>query len=315
MVTGTQIRHSFIIAATLGLVAACTGCTSVTTTNSAPVSEGVAEAAAESIHNSTSHPDIGEHDLKKIVAARSAEDRARDDARHPAQTLEFFGLQPGMKVAEVLPGGGWYSKIIAQYVGHDGAIYGVNYQDRLWAQFGWSEERVARSIGSTATFADNAQEWAGFAIPAQGFTFANVPEDLNGQVDAVLFIRALHNLQRFNSVGVLDEALTNAFAMLKPGGVLGVVQHRAPETASEEWASGSNGYLKVSNVVRRMEAVGLVFEAASEINANPKDQPTEDDFVWRLPPANSGAKDDATKAAMAAIGESDRMTLRFRKPL
>jgi len=302
-----RIRHWALLATAIGLLAGCS--------NYNDTSAPVAEPAAEAIHNSTAHPALGGHELDDIVAARSIEERARDGARHPAETLEFFGLQPGMKVAEVLPGGGWYSKIIARYVGHDGAIYGVNYQDRLWAEFGWSEERVARSIAQTATFADSAQEWAGFAIPAQGFTFANVPDELNGQVDAVLFIRALHNLQRFNSTGVLDEALSNSFAMLKPGGTVGVVQHRAPESASDEWASGNNGYLKVSNVVRRLEAVGLVFEAAAEINANPKDKPTEKDFVWRLPPTSAGAKDDAAKAVVAAIGESDRMTLRFRKPL
>lgn len=302
-----SIGHWTLLAAAVGLL---TGCS-----NYSDTSASVAEPASPAIHNSATHPALGGHELDDIVAARSAEERARDGARHPAETLEFFGLQPGMKVAEVLPGGGWYSKIIARYVGHDGAIYGVNYQDRLWAEFGWSEERVARSIAQTATFADSAQEWAGFAIPAQGFTFANVPDELNGQVDAVLFIRALHNLQRFNSTGVLDEALSNAFAMLKPGGAVGVVQHRAPESASDEWASGSNGYLKVSNVVRRLEAVGFVFEAEAEINANPKDKPTEKDFVWRLPPTSAGAKDDAAKAVVAAIGESDRMTLRFRKPL
>lgn len=310
-----HIGHWIITAAVVALLGACSN----TSDLAAPVAEsagnGVTTAAQAAIHDGATHPALGANQLTEIVAARSAEERARDGARHPAETLSFFGLQPGMKVAEVLPGGGWYSKIIARYVGHDGAIYGVNYQDRLWREFGWSEERVTNSIASTGTFADNAQEWAGFAIPAQGFTFATVPSELTGQVDAVLFIRALHNLQRFNSVGVLDEALANTFAMLKPGGMVGVVQHRAPEGASDEWASGNNGYLKVSNVIKRLEAVGFVFEQASEINANPKDQPTEDDFVWRLPPSNAGAKDDAARAAVAAIGESDRMTLRFRKPL
>lgn len=300
-----------LIAAAVAVLAACSN----QSNSVVPVAESVGQTVSGSTHSANGQPAVGTLQLADIVAARSAEERARDGARHPAETLNFFGLQPGMKVAEVLPGGGWYSKIITRYIGHDGAIYGVNYQDRLWREFGWSEERVANSIASTEAFADRAQEWAGFAIPAQGFTFASVPSELNGQVDMVLFVRALHNMQRFNSVGVLDEALANSYALLKPGGVVGVVQHRAPESASDEWASGNNGYLKVSNVIKRFEEVGFAYEAASEVNANPKDQPTEDEFVWRLPPANSGVKDAAAKAAGDAIGESDRMTLRFRKPL
>ncbi len=250
--------------------------------------------------------------LETVLAARIATEKARDGARHPGETLAFFGIEPGMKVAEAIPGGGWYTKILAPYVGSSGAIYGVNYQDRVWSLFGWDAERVAGAIAGSAEFPGKVAQWAGDEIPALGFAFDAVPREVEGTVDTVLLIRALHNLHRFEDSGVLDEALQATYAMLKPGGVVGVVQHRAPESASDAWAAGQAGYLKASKVKALLEGAGFVFEASSEINANPKDQPGEKDIVWRLPPSYAGGED--TKAAVDLIGESDRMTLRFRKP-
>ena len=104
--------------------------------------------------------------------------------------------------------------------------------------------------------------------------------------------------------------------MLKPGGIVGVVQHHAPDTASDEWANGSRGYLKKGFVIAQMQAAGFEFVASSDVNANSNDQPGAEDVVWRLPPSLRGAKDDAELTAkMLAIGESNRMTLKFRKPL
>ena len=130
---------------------------------------------------------------------------------------------------------------------------------------------------------------------------------MNETADAWLFIRALHHTNRFDSK-YLDMSAADAFRVLKSGGLAGVVQHRAPEDADDVWADGSKGYLKQSRVIQAFKKAGFVLENASEINANRKDQPTESDFVWRLLPSN---KDDATAQA---IGESDRMTLVFRKP-
>jgi predicted methyltransferase len=250
--------------------------------------------------------------LQAVLAARVTAEQARDDARHPQQTLTFFGIEPGMKVAEALPGGGWYTKILAPYVGSAGAIYGVNYQDRVWTLFGWDAERIAGAIEGTSAFPGQVAEWAGDDIPALGFAFDSVPSDVDGTVDAVLLIRALHNLHRFKDSGVLDEALQATYDMLKPGGVVGVVQHRAPESASDAWASGQNGYLKATAVKALLEGAGFLYEASSAVNANPKDQPGEKDIVWRLPPSYAGGEE--SKAAVDLIGESDRMTLRFRKP-
>ena len=134
--------------------------------------------------------------------------------------------------------------------------------------------------------------------------------------DAVLLIRALHNLARFEGDGgFLSAALTDVRDVLKPGGIVGVVQHEARPDMPDDWANGDNGYLKWDFVVGAMEAAGFEFVAASDLNENPLDQPTVDDKVWRLPPVMNTSRDDpALRAQMMSIGESNRMTLKFRKP-
>ncbi|MDH3589632.1 MAG: methyltransferase, partial [Gammaproteobacteria bacterium] len=136
-----------------------------------------------------------------------------------------------------------------------------------------------------------------------------------GRADAVLFIRALHNLSRFEDQdGFLTSALADTHRVLKPGGILGVVQHQAPDGLPDDWADGSHGYLKKDALIARIETVGFKLLAASDINANPLDQPTEEDVVWRLPPTLiTSRENEELKAQMEAIGESNRMTLRFRK--
>lgn len=112
----------------------------------------------------------------------------------------------------------------------------------------------------------------------------------------------------------MSQAIATAHTLLKDDGMVGIVQHRAPEDAPEKWADGSNGYLKQSAVITLFEQGGFKLKATSEINANPKDKPTSDDFVWRLPPSYNRANGDPDKIKKAnAIGESDRMTLLFVK--
>ncbi len=254
--------------------------------------------------------------LAQIIAERSDEDKSRDAARHPQETLEFFQVQPGMTVAEALPGGGWYTKIIAAYLGKDGTIYGVNYSDRMWPMFSFaSEEFIAKRIASTAKFAGMVGDLTDSGVAANGFTFNTVPAELSGTADRVLLIRALHNLNRFEAdAGTRTQALSAVRALLKDDGLVGVVQHRAAEDQPDEWADGSSGYLKQSAVIAMFEEAGFELVDKSQINANPKDQAGPGDIVWRLPPSLNGSADDPEKrAAMTAIGESDRMTLLFRK--
>jgi predicted methyltransferase len=258
----------------------------------------------------------GNEVLAGVVLDRDAEQRARDTSRHPVQTLSFFHVWPDMAVAEALPGGGWYSKILADYLGPDGALYGINYNKSMWPMFGFfTPERIEEMSARTAAFPNLVSELSDSGITTGGFTFDSAPKSLNATLDRVLFVRALHNLARFEGqAGTLTEALQLSFDLLKPDGMVGVVQHRAPESADDKWADGSAGYLKQSFVISAFEEAGFELVAQSEINANEKDQPTTDDIVWRLPPGLNGSADDPQKrAAMQAIGESDRMTLLFKK--
>lgn len=252
--------------------------------------------------------------MTQAIEARSDEDRARDQFRHPAQTLAFFKVAPGMKVAEALPGTGWYSKVLGPYLGAEGTLIGLNYNDTMWDLFGFlAPEFIAERIESTHTFGDMVKGFSEKSPEARGYTFATTPDSLNGSLDRVLFIRALHNLNRFeDKAGTRTQALAVAHRILKPDGLLGVVQHRVPESAKN--TEGNRGYMKESEVIKMIEAAGFKLVASSEINANLKDKPMDNEIVWRLPPTFAGSRDDEEKKAAAkAIGESDRMTLLFKK--
>ncbi|MGR8920171.1 MAG: class I SAM-dependent methyltransferase [Gammaproteobacteria bacterium] len=256
--------------------------------------------------------------LDAVLAAQPAETQARYAARHPRETLEFFGIQPGMTVIEALPGRGWYSKILLPYLGADGQLIGADYALDMYPKFGIYDDAYLEAKKTwAASWTDDARGWAGENGAAVGaFPFGSMPDLIEGKVDAVLFIRALHNLARYEGDGAyLSTALGEIDRALKPGGIVGVVQHMAPEDASDEWAGGANGYLKKSFVVKTFTDMGYELVGESDVNLNPKDQPTEKDFVWRLPPTFYTSGDDAAmKAKYAAIGESNRMTLKFRKP-
>jgi predicted methyltransferase len=257
--------------------------------------------------------------LAQILAAQPADVQARYEWRHPQQTLEFFGIAPTMTVVEALPGEGWYSKILLPYLGSDGSLIGADYALSMYPKFGFfSAEELEEKKTWISTWTAEAHTWAGDnGAPVSAFVFGDMPAGFKGTANALLFIRALHNLARFNADGgYLDQALKDAFDILEPGGIVGIVQHQAPEDSSAEFADGSHGYLKKSFVMKAMADAGFEFVAESAINENSKDQPGPDDIVWRLPPSLATSKDNPELAAqMNAIGESNRMTLRFRKPL
>lgn len=256
--------------------------------------------------------------LESVLADKPAEFKARYRYRHPAETLAFFGIEPGMTVVEVLPGGGWYSQVMIPYLGSEGRLIGANYAQEMWPRFGIFDQAFIDSMKTWATdWPEEAKKWQGedgAAIDA--FVLGSMPASLEGQADAVLVIRALHNLARFEDEGgFLTAALDEAYRVLKPGGIAGVVQHEARPDMPDEWASGDNGYLRKQFVVDRMTAAGFELVDQTDINQNPKDQPTTDEFVWRLPPTYMTSQDNPElKAEMDAIGESNRMTLKFRKP-
>jgi len=256
-------------------------------------------------------------ELQAVLDAQPAEIQARYRWRHPKETLEFFGLRPGMTVVEALPGAGWYSRILLPYLGSEGRLVGADYAADMWAKFGlYPAEYVQGKQAWVRDWTAEAGAWRAEGDAAvAAFQFGSLPQDMVGTADLVLFIRALHNLARFEADGgYLTAALHDAHEVLKPGGILGVVQHRAPADSTAEWADGRNGYLKQAALVERIEAAGFELLASSEINANPVDQPGPGDNVWRLPPSLETSRDDEELSArMEAIGESDRMTLKFRK--
>jgi predicted methyltransferase len=231
---------------------------------------------------------------------RKPENRARDAYRHPAETLAFFGIRPTMTVVEIWPGGGWYTEILAPYLADRGKLVVAAPGDRPAA--------IDTLIASDpARFGKVGR--ASFPNRVGGTPVAP------GTADMVLTFRNVHNW-RMGS-GTPDkadysaEAFRDLYAMLKPGGVLGIEDHRLPESADAARERAS-GYIKVSTVRKLAEDAGFRFAGASEVNANPKDRADYPDGVWTLPPTL--ARKDEDRARYVAIGESDRMTLRFVKP-
>ena len=295
----------FTLALTMGLLSAC-GAPESSAPDQPPAAPP-SETAATAENNA----------LGAVLAAQPDDVRARYGARNPEETLKFFGIQPGMTVVEVLPGGGWYTKLLLPYLGREGALIGVNYATSLWPNFPFADEAyLARMATWTTTWTEQAEGWRDIdsaSVSAQ--VFGEIADGTKGSADAILFFRALHNMARFDNEPFLANAMQDAFDLLKPGGIVGIVQHEARPEMPDEWANGSAGYLKQDFVIAQMEVAGFEFEGASEINHNPNDQPSAEDVVWRLPPSLSGAADDPERqAAMTAVGESNRMTLKFRKP-
>ena len=242
--------------------------------------------------------------LEKAIAdaRRTPANVARDRYRHPLETLSFFGVEPDDTVVEIWPGGGWYTEILAPYLASGG---GKLVLATLDGQLGGVAKLQQAHPGlynmlTTASF------------PAFDANAKRVPD---GTADVVLTFRNVHNwrmgYQRENKEDYSPEAFKQMFAMLKPGGVLGVVDHRLPENASDERERNS-GYIKVSTVRRLAEAAGFRLAGASEVNANPRDTADWPNGVWTLPPSLRLKEQDREK--YLAIGESDRMTLKFVKP-
>ncbi|NNF67072.1 MAG: class I SAM-dependent methyltransferase [Gammaproteobacteria bacterium] len=256
--------------------------------------------------------------LAGVLAAQPAETRERYRYRNPAETMAFFGIQPGSTVLEALPGGGWYSKILIDYLGPDGQLIGADYAAGMWPLFGFFPPEFIEEKKTWPTdWPADAEAWrTEKSAPISAFIFGSMPPSLAGTADAVLFIRAMHNLSRFEDQGGFrSAALQDAYQILKPGGILGVVQHQAPDSMSDEWADGSHGYLKKGLLIGQIEAAGFEYVGSTDINENPADQPGIDDVVWRLPPTYFTSRENPElRARMEAIGESNRMTLKFMKP-
>jgi predicted methyltransferase len=235
-------------------------------------------------------------------------DRARDPGRHPAESLKFWGLAPGQTVVEFWPGAGWYTDIIAPFLAATGGRF---YAANLQASDAEGREMAA---AYARRLADHPKLYGEVQMTAFGPTSGPVAPA--GAADLVLFLRNLHN---WMAAGLAEKAFRDAFAALKPGGVLGIEEHRADPAAAPD-ATASSGYVAQAYVVQLAQEVGFTLAAASEINANPKDDRNHPFGVWTLPPVRRSSPrgqpaDPAfDHAKYDAIGESDRMTLKFVKP-
>jgi predicted methyltransferase len=244
--------------------------------------------------------------LAEVLAhSRRDADRARDQYRHPGETLAFFRVEPGMTVVDYVPADGWYTRIIAPYLGPDGRYIAMG-PDVTAAPEGqrnyWG--------GQGDKIRANAPNWnLGPAASLSGFGTDAVPDELAGTVDRVLIFRELHNMLRSDW---LHDDMLAIRKVLKPGGMVGIEQHRAAADAPYAATDGSKGYLREKDVIALFDLYGFDLVAQSEINANPKDTKNWPQGVWMLPPGLRGAT-DATRPQMLAIGESDRMTMLFRK--
>ncbi len=283
--------------------------------------EDTSQAAAETTAPEAAIADASATRLADVLRAQSEEARGRYRYRHPQETIEFFGIEPGMVVVEGLPGGGWYTKLLLPYLGSEGRLIGANYEMSMWPLFNFgTPEFVDEMSRWTTEWPAMAEEWRGEdGAEIQAFMFSEMPAEFAGTADVVFFPRVMHNLARFENAGAgdfLTRALADTYAVLKPGGVFGVVQHEARPEMSDEFANGSSGYLKKAWLIEQIEAAGFEFVAESAINENAADMPNEDDVVWRLPPSLRGSLNDPElRERYEEIGESNRMTLKFVKPM
>lgn len=251
--------------------------------------------------------------LKAAVAAphRPAEDVARDGARHPYESLSFWGLKPGQTVIEVSPGNGYWTEILAPYAKATGGTYIAGVADLSNPKL--SEGARKGRAAFEARFADESRYGK---VAYANFGAASGPLGAPGSADFVLTARNVHNWTV--QPGVADKVFADFFAVLKPGGLLAVEDHRADP--KPENSAGADGYLATATVIALAQKAGFTLDAQSEINANPKDTKDHPFGVWTLPPvkrtAPGGQPADPTfdRTKYDAIGESDRMTLRFRKP-
>jgi predicted methyltransferase len=233
-------------------------------------------------------------------ASRTPANVARDVYRHPYETLTFFGIKPTMTVVELVPGGGWYTEILAPYLREQGKYIGAGTPPDPVKRTGMA---FKNKLESNPAVYDKAV--SGVFNPPSAYNIAPA-----GSVDMVLTFRNVHNWIEGGDAQMV-AVFKQMYAVLKPGGVLGVVDHRLPEKATQD-ATASSGYVKESYVIGIAEKAGFKLAGKSEVNANPKDKADHKKGVWALPPTYANRDED--RAAYQAIGESDRMTLKFVKP-
>lgn len=240
---------------------------------------------------------------------RRDEGRVRDQYRHPEQTLDFFRIEPGMTVVDYMPAGGWYARILIPYLGRNGTYIGLNprLDDRFATGGYWDLYRNA-----STRIPNDARGWVGIdGAPVYGLNTDDEMDNWEGVADRVTIFREIHNMRRY---GWFHDSMVAIRHMLKDDGLLGVVQHRARANAPASYVLGDNGYQKQDDVVALFKLYGFELVDSSEVNANPRDPANWETGVWSLPPSYRGANEGTSEyRRRSQIGESDRMTLLFRK--
>ena len=242
---------------------------------------------------------LAAHDLKGAVASedRTPKNTLRDSSRNPIETLSFFGIESDMVIIDLSPGGGWYTEILANYIHYPGTLIAAH----------WSKDsEIAYYRRGRANFEKKMSNNPMYGRVEIVDLYSELAEE--NSVDAVLTFRNLHNWLGPN----LDNIFSNTFKSLKPGGVFGIVEHRAKPGTSMEMMKKS-GYVTEAHAIKIAKKHGFELAAKSEINANPKDTADHPKGVWTLPP-NYRLK-DKDREKYSDIGESDRMTLLFKKPI
>ena len=235
-------------------------------------------------------PNLLSHSLKESIESqdRTPQFTTRDVYRHPYETLTFFNIQPDMTVVELNPGGGWYTEILANYIHYPGTL--------IAAQGSYYMDGFKKKMDSDPMFG---------RVEIVSLS-SNLAEP--NSVDAIVTFRNLHNWLGPQ----MDSIFKSSLVALKPGGIFGVVEHRANPGTSLK-AMKSSGYVTEAHAIEVALNNGFELVAKSEINANPKDTKDHPKGVWTLPPRLR--LDDVDREKYQSIGESDRMTLLFRKPL
>lgn len=286
-----RFNTGFVLAACTGLL--LSGCAP---TQPAPEDR---EAIREAIAGAAG----GEH--------RSEAHRQRNDARHPVETLDFFGLSPDMTVVELWPGGGWYTEVLAPVLQENGKLVAASFDPESAVEY---QARIGEAY--LEKLAEEPEIYGGVEV-----VVFDPPRKVQlGQPGSADMVVTFRNLHGWINDDVSEEVFRAAMEVLRPGGRFGVVQHRAPDGGdADEWAR--NGYVPQDYVVELAERVGFRLAGNSEINANPRDDREHEYGVWTLPPSFRACRDirneESREKCMEPyreIGESDRMTLLFIKP-
>ncbi len=255
-------------------------------------------AFAPSLHSG----ETGNNNLKAAIAGdqRSVDHKARDQYRHPLETLGWFDVQSNMAVVEVSPGGkGWYTEILAPYLRDQGKFYAASYNPKSEREYYRRNEKVfSDKLAATPNVYDKV------IVTVMSKEIMEIAPD--GSADRVLTFRNIHNWMKGEYADAVFAAM---FTALKPGGILGVVEHRAADGLID--VKAVSGYVSEAQAIALAEGAGFKLLGRSEINANPEDTKDHPKGVWTLPP--SYRMGDLNRGIYAAIGESDRMTLKFVK--